>query len=147
MLAERPDFATFSATCPLCGLQGGIEVEAFHPLSLLTRIEGPEQLPHLVVREAGEGEIRLSAVEVGQQVGEQLLVPLATDLVQGDVEQLGLLGREVDEDDRDGLVAQLPGSEEPLVAADHHLVIVTGDDWVDEPELPDAAGQRLQFGV
>ena len=105
MLAERPDFATFSATCPLCGLQGGIEVEAFHPLSLLTRIEGPEQLPHLVVREAGEGEIRLSAVEVGQQVGEQLLVPLATDLVQGDVEQPCPLLGEIYEDNGYGLQA------------------------------------------
>src|SRR2546425_11671945 len=58
-----------------------------------------------------------------------------------------LLRRQVYEDDGHGLVAEAPGSNESLVAADDDVVIVSRDDGLEEPELPHRAGEGIELGV
>ena len=45
------------------------------------------------------------------------------------------------------LQTQLPGSQQALVAADDGLVFFSGDDGVNQPELMNRPGERLQFLV
>ena len=88
-------------------LQRGVEVEVLDALALLALLQRPEQLVELVLLEAGEREVdAVDGLEVGEQAGEQLVVPGAADLVQGEVQQAGLLEREVDEHDGHGLAAR-----------------------------------------
>src|SRR5205809_667461 len=58
---------------------------------------------------------------------------------------MGLFLAEVHEDGRHRLVAEAPGRDEPLVAADHDVVIVPGDDGLQEAELAHRAGEAVQL--
>lgn len=60
---------------------------------------------------------------------------------------MGLLRGQINQHHRYLLYAQLPGSQQTLVTADDGVVLSSGDDWVDQPELPDAPGKRLQFFI
>jgi hypothetical protein len=57
-----------------------------------------------------------------------------------------LLRTEVHEDGRYGPEAEAPSSDEALVAADDYVVIVPGDDRLEEAELAERAGKRIELG-
>ena len=147
VVAQRPQIAARDAGCGLCFLESGVQIEVLWPLTLLAGVQGLEELRHLVLTKARERQVGTGAIELGKHPGEQLLIPLAGDLVQGEVEQLGLFWRQVEEDIRYGFQSQLARRQQPLVSTDHYSVIVSGDDRVDEAELQDAAGERLELGV
>src|SRR5439155_11637362 len=86
-------------------------------------------------------------LELGQQTGEQLLLPRTRDSVQSQVEDFGLVRRDVEENDRNGGRAQAPGRQQPLVAADNRAVLTPGDDWVDQTEVLDASRESFQLAV
>ncbi len=85
--------------------------------------------------------------EVGEQPGQQLLVEVAGDLVEGHVQELGPLLGDVEEDDRHGLQPELPGGEQSLMTADHRLVFLPCDDRVDQSELLDAPRQGFKLSL
>ena len=84
-------------------------------------------------------------LEVSEQPCEELLVPLAADAVQGQVQEVGLPGAEVQEDGGHRLVAEPPGGDEALAAARHDVVLVPGDDGLHEAELAERAGERIEL--
>src|SRR5439155_21838237 len=86
-------------------------------------------------------------LELGQQTGEQLLLPRTRDPVQSQVEDFGLVRRDVEENDRNGGRAKAPGRQQPLVAADNRAVLTPGDDWVDQTEVLDASRESFQLAV
>ena len=94
VVAQRPELATLGAWCRTCGLQRGVEVERLQALPLLAGLERLEELLQLVVGEAGEREVEaFDRRQVGEQAGQQLLVPVAADLVEAEVEEPRLLQR------------------------------------------------------
>lgn len=102
----------------------------------------------LVIVEAGHREVEIGqSVQLGKELAQLLLIPVARDLVQGEVEELGLLLRDIEEDDRDPLKAEPLRRDEPLVAADHMVAHPPDDDRVHEAELLDAALQVLRLCV
>ena len=98
--------------------------------------------------EAGERQVDVGdRLEVGQQAREQLVVPVAADLVEAEVEDAGLLERDVEEDDGHGLVAEPSGREQALVAADDDVVLAASQHRLDEAVLLQAPGQRFELLV
>ena len=141
MVAQKPDVSPPDAG--VCGslLPGGVEVEGLRSLSPLTGVERLEELGDLVLPEAGKGYVNVrSLIEFRQEPGQKLLVPVPADSVQGQVEELSLLRREVNEDDRDAGQAQTPCRQQSLVAADDGAVLPPGDDGVNESKFLDAPG-------
>ena len=148
MVAQRPQIAARDACCRLRFLQCRVQVERFRPIPLLASVQALEQACELVLAEAGEPEVDLlHGGEVRQHPRQQLVVPVAGDLVQGQVEQARLLQGQIHVDHRDSLKAQLPRRDQALVAADDGAVLPPGDDGVDQAELLDAARERLQLLV
>jgi len=80
------------------------------------------------------------SVRVAERTIREHLQRRGLQLVEGEIEEMRLLGREVHEDDRYGLEAEAPGSDQALVAADHYVVIVSGDDRLDKAPLTERAG-------
>ena len=92
VIAQAPHVAPLDARVGLGGLPGGVEVERLLTVSLLAGVQPLEQLGDLVVVEAGQGEVDVRrGVEVGEQPGQQLPIPIAADPVERDVEEPGLL--------------------------------------------------------
>ena len=52
------------------------------------RIEAVQQRIHLAGLEAGEGNVEVGGVKLRHERGQLFLVPIALDLVEGDVERL-----------------------------------------------------------
>ena len=128
--------------------QGRLEVKGLGAVALLAGVEGAEQPLDLVVAEAGDGHVDVRGrLEVREQPREQVFVPVAADAVERQVQEPGLFFREVEEHHRHRLEPEAARGDEPLVAADHAVVLAAGEDRVDEAELLDAAGERLQLGV
>jgi hypothetical protein len=59
--------------------------------------------------------------------------------------EVGLLRAEVHEDDRHGLVAEAPGSHEPLGATHHDVVVAPCNDRLNEAPLAEAVGEGVQL--
>jgi len=107
VVTHLPDVTARNARRPRCILPGRLQVEGLRPGSLVPRLKRLQELGDLVLAEAREADVQVGRLlQVGQQAGQELLVPVAGDLVQGQVQELGLLWREVDEHHRDGLQPQ-----------------------------------------
>ena len=86
-------------------------------------------------------------MEVSEQPSEERLVPVAADLIERQVQEVGLFLAEVYEYDGHGLETQAPGGDEPLMAADDYVVLVSGDDWLNEAKLAQRAGEGIEIGI
>ena len=96
--------------------QALLEIERLGTLALLPGLQALEQIAHLVLVEAREGEVEIGRrLELGEQAGEELLVPRPRDLVQREPEESGLLRADVQPDDRDGSQSEPSCGKQPLV--------------------------------
>ena len=111
-------------------------------------VERLEERGDLVVVEARQREVNLRrGIQLGKEASEQLLVPRAGDLVEGQIQQPGLVARQIQKDHRHRGESEPAGGEETLVPADDGLVLASRDNGIDEAELADGAGERVQLGV
>ena len=102
------------------GRQGFLEAEPLRPGPFLALVEAGQQILEIGLGEAAQREVpRRRLLQVDQQAGQQVGVPLPADAVQGDVEQAGILLGDVEQDHGDGREAGTAGGDEPLVAGDH----------------------------
>ncbi len=146
MVAQRPQLATLGACGRTCGLQRGVEVEGLRAVALLAVIQALEQRRDLVFSEAGERQVD-RRLQLGEQTREEFLVERAGDLVQRDVEEARLVGRNVEEDHGDRPHAEPARGNQALVAADDDAVLAASEDRVDQPKFLDGPRQRLQLDV
>ena len=134
------------ATMPFFDVFGPffVEVELLRLFLLRAGVQRLHHLVELARTPAGEREVQvLHGLEIGNQAGQLLLVPLTADLVEPDVEDPRLLPREVQLGDRDCLIAEAPRGIEALVPADDSAVLSADQDRLNEAELFQAARQRL----
>ncbi len=123
-------------------------VKALHVFTLLAGFERSKQVPHLVVPEAREREVEVRRrLKVGEEPGEELLVPGATDLVERQPEQPRLFHGDVEPGDRHARKAEPPGSHEALMAPDDGPILPSRQDRLDEAELAEAALQGVELVV
>ena len=127
MLAQRPqaarlrDRAAVFRDLLLCGV--GVKFV----LLRLVRIEAVQQRIHLAGLEAGEGNVEVGGVKLRHERGQLFLVPIALNLVEGDVERLFPPQVQIDHYAVDFRLAHVHKHFEPLVPADH----------VPRPAVPD----------
>jgi hypothetical protein len=95
MRSERPYLAGLRPRRPGSLLEGRLEVEQLDPLPALPDIEAAEERLDLVLVEAREGKVDVRpGLELGEEAGEELLVPGARDPVKREPEQASLLRRQ-----------------------------------------------------
>jgi hypothetical protein len=83
--------------CPSCLFEGFLEVERLGSVAPLAGLETPQQLLHLVLAEAAEREIEIGCrLQVGEEAGQEGVVPGARDLVEGEPKEPGLFGCDID---------------------------------------------------
>jgi hypothetical protein len=93
VIAQGPQVTGRRAWGSRRSLEGRLEVEALGALALLSGVEAAEEVAHLVIAEARQGQIeRRPCLQVGEQAGEELLVPGSADPVEREAEDPGLLG-------------------------------------------------------
>src|SRR5450759_2167566 len=139
MIPELPKIAGLRAGCPPRFLERLVELAALPVLALLADFKLSEQVSDLVLTEAGEREIDVGRrLKVREQPGQELLVPGARDLVQGEPEEASLLDGDVGPGHGDAREPEPPRSNETLVAADDGPIISPGEDRLDEPGLAQA---------
>ena len=68
-------------------------------------------------------------------------------MLRARLRQPGLVARQIQKDHRHGRETEPAGRKEALVAADDGLVVKASYDRIDEAELPDGAGERVEFGI
>jgi len=88
MLTELPQVPGLGAWRPSRILEGRVKIEVLGALLLLASLQTPQQISDLVFREPREGQVDLRAgLKVGQEAGEELLVPGPGDLVEPEVQR------------------------------------------------------------
>ncbi|MNL13222.1 hypothetical protein D3C87_1341250 [compost metagenome] len=104
-----------------------------------------DQVVQLDTREAGQVEVHLAGAQLGEEAAEAVFVPLAADLVQGQVQ--GLLARivQVDVDHGDGLAPEALAGLDALMAAHDVARAPVDDDRVHDAELLDAAHEEAHL--
>ena len=108
---------------------------------------GLEKVVDLGRIKTGEGNIKVLALQVSDQQGQLVFIPIAADFVQSDVESL-LLGLVHFNDHTVNLGdAKVDEDLEPLVAADNTTGRLVPDDRLDIAELLDGAFQFFVFLV
>ena len=148
MLSQAPEVSGLSPGLPGRLLEGRVEIEGLRPFALLTDLEAAQQIADLVFPKAGQGQIdRRSGSELGQEAGQESVVPGAADPIQRQSQDAGLLERNVEPADRDALQAQPAGCHQALVASDDRAIRSAGEDRLDKAELADAALQGVEFGI
>ena len=106
-----------------------------------------EKVVNLGRVKTGEGNIKVLALQVSDQQGQLVLIPITADLVQGDVESL-LLGFVHFNDHTVNLCdAKVDEDLEPLVPTDNTTGRLIPDDRFDITELLDGAFQFFIFLV
>jgi len=97
-----------------------------------------------VLAEAREGHIDGGVrLQIAEEPGEQLVVPITGDTVEGQTQQSRLLDADVQPDDRHRGHPESASSDQALVTADDRGVLPPDEDRLDESELAQAAGQRV----
>jgi hypothetical protein len=140
MLAQSEEVTELGARGAAGFLQCLIKIEALDPPGLLVGLQIPQQVWDFVLAKAREREVDLgTGLKVGQQPCEELFVPGAADLVEGEVQETRLLDRDVEVGHRDCFEAEPSGGDEALVAADDGVVFPPREHGLDEAPLPDAA--------
>src|SRR5664280_3663040 len=148
VVAEDPEIAGLRARSPPRFLQRLVKVEALDVLALLAGLKLSEQILHLVLTEPRERQVDVgSRLQVSEEAGEELLVPGAADLVEGETEEPSLLDRHIEPGDGDRGQAETACRHEALVAADDRPILASGEHRLDEAELAKAALQRVELVV
>jgi hypothetical protein len=146
MIAEPPELSNLRPWFTPSRLEGRIEIKRLRTLALLPSLEPLEESRHLVLVEARERQVQpVRTLEVGQEPGEELLVPAARDPVEGETEETRPIRGDVEPDDRHGCQAEPAGCDEALMAADDDPVLPSGEDRLDKAELAETPGQGLQL--
>ena len=115
------------AGLPVVGSEGIVEVELFRAVPFLALGEAGQQGLEIVVGEAAQAEVPFRrGLQVDQEASQQVLIPVAADLVQGDVEQAGVLLGEVEQDHRHRRQPAAPRGDQALMAGDHAVVTAPG---------------------
>ena len=142
MPSNRPHIPTLGERG---GFQGGCQVEVV--VLHVVLIQGADQLLDFVVVEAGQLRIKIGGIQVGDEQCEFVLVPVAADLVQGDVERF--LPRLVQFDDHavDACFTEVFEDFEALVAADDMPGGLVPDDRFDVSELSQRPLEFFVVGV
>ena len=121
----------------------GVEVVV---IRLGVLLEADVELLDLVLFEARGLKVHAVQVEILEEVLQELLVPLACDLVEGDIQGLLVVLIEIHDDDGDLFISEIPKDRKALVASDDGPVLVD-DDRVGISEGFDASLYVLVFGV
>jgi hypothetical protein len=146
VILELPEIAGLRAGCPPRFLERIVEVEALHMLALLAGLQAPEQILHLVLPEAREREVEIRRrLEVGEETGEQSVVPGARDPVQRQSEEPRLFHGDVEPRDGDRGQPQPSGRDQALVTADDGLIFPPGKNRLDEAELAETPLEGVEF--
>ena len=117
----------------------------FSDRGILGCIVGRKERPELVVGETHHVEVEAVLLERYEFRAEHLLIPprVQREFVVGDDEGPPLRRRQMRQDnDRDFLKAQFPGSQKARVPGDDHAFAIY-QDGIRPPELPDA-GRNLR---
>ncbi len=145
MPPKDPQVAGLRQGFPGRGLEGSIEVECLRALALFARIETAQEGCDLVLAEAREPEIDTRRVlELSEEPGQELFVPAAGDLVEGQPEGPGFGRWQVDEDDRNAGQARPASGNEALVAG-HDRPVEGGKNRLDDAVVTDAPGQGVEL--
>ncbi len=141
--SQFPEVPSFG-DCGLLELGGHVEVIVVH--AVCKRVL--EQVVDLCRVEAGERYVEVQTLQIGDEKGQLVLVPLSADLVHGDVEGFFLVGVQFDED------AVLLGHPhiledvQPLVTRNDGVVVCNIDhDELDVAELLERPLQFLVLGI
>jgi len=146
VVPELPEIAGFRARCPPRLRQRLIEVKRLGTLPPLADLEAAEQLLHLVLGEAREREVDVGRrLEVGEQPGEEGVVPGPRELVQGEPEEPGLLDRDVEPGHGHRRQPEAAGRDEALVPADHGAILSSGQHRLREAELAQAPFECVEL--
>jgi len=142
MPTHRPDITPLDERGSLQG-GGQIEVVILH----LVLIQGADELGNLIVVEPSQLSVEITRVQVGDEQGELVLVPVATDLVERDVQ--GFFAGLVQLDDHavDSGFTQVFEDFEALVAADDMAGGLVPDDRFDVSELRQRPLELFVVGV
>ena len=146
MVPELPEIAGFRARCPPRLRQRLIEVKRLGTLPPLADLEAAEQLLHLVLGEAREREVDVGRrLEVGEQPGEEGVVPGPRELVQGEPEEPGLLDRDVEPGHGHRRQPEAAGRDEALMTADDGGVLPSREDRRHEAERSQAPFEGVEL--
>ena len=105
VVAQRPQVAGLRAWLPARFLERGLELERLGLVGPLARLQALEEVLDLVLVEAAEATGRGRGPPAGRRGGVRgVLVPVAGDLVEREVEEPRLLDAEVEPDDRDVVI-------------------------------------------
>ena len=127
------------------GLQLGIHIEIIiFDLALLGVLEQRVDLRRL---KAGEGHIKVGPLEVGDEQGQLVLVPLAGDFVEGDVERLLLLAVHLHHHALHLGDTHVQQHLQPLVSAHDKAGGLVPDHRLHIAELLDGAFQLFIFSI
>ena len=142
MLAEHPEVTGL-------GERGLFELRLHIEVVLLdtTLYIVPEQIFQFLRVKAGEGDIEVRALQVGDDQSELFRIPFTADLVQGDVECLFLLGIHVNDHDIHLGDAHVRQHLQALVAADHATGLFIPDNRLHIAKLLDGALQLFIFRI
>jgi len=144
MLTDEPQVPRLRARRPRGIGERIVEVEGLRLLALLPGVEGAKDARDLVLAEAREGHIDGGVrLQIAEEPGEQLVVPITGDTVEGQTQQSRLLDADVHPDDRHRGHPESASSDQALVTADDRGVLPPDEDRLDESELAQAAGQRV----
>ena len=146
MVTEEPEVTRLGPWLPGRGFERLVEVEGLGALPLLPGIEGAQEVLQLILIEPGQGEVHRT-LELDEQAGQELLVPLAGDAVERQAQEPALLGADVEPDDRHRLEPEPSSGHEALVTADDRGVLATRQDGLHEPPLVDAPREGLELGL
>ena len=114
------------------GLERLVEIEGLGALPPVSGIDGTQEVAQLIFAEPGQVEINRT-LELGEQVGQELLVPLAGDPVEGQAQEPALLGTDVEPDDRHRLEPEPSSRHEALMTTDDRGVVTTRQDGLNKP--------------
>ena len=106
-----------------------------------------EQIIQLLRLKAGEGDIKVSTLQICNHKSQLVRIPFAADLVQGDVERFFFFRVHIDDNNIDLGNAGIDEHLQALVATDHATGLFIPDDRFHIAKLLDGAFQLFIFWI
>ena len=129
-------------------IEGCVHVERLGLVALGARDQCLQEGCDLRVAEACKAEVQFRLLlEPGNQLGEELVVPLAVDLIECEVQQACCRIVEIDPNDGHGLEFQPARRQPALMAIEDSTILLAGNDRRREAELLNGPAQGIQTRV
>ena len=102
MLPELPEITRLRPRSAGGCLERFVEIERFGAFTLLAGLDAPDRLLDCVFAETRQREVDVGRrLEVGEEPGQERLIPGPRDLVQGEAEEARLFHGDIEPGDRD----------------------------------------------